>query len=125
MGCPIHILAPYSFLQHSNFQKVNSERTPWKQKCCVLCGTQFHELHTVQVLKIWKNTLNFHFHLLLRKYVPCSISPNNSRWHNSRVRDILHSELYASQPLTIPLFPFYFVSHLDHLRISFKIGGIC
>lgn len=72
-----------------------------------------------------QNTQYFHFHLLLRKCVPCSISPNNSRWHNRRVRGILHSELYAPQPLTIPLFPFYFVSHLDHLFISSEIGGIC
>lgn len=72
-----------------------------------------------------QGTQNFHFHLLLRKYMPCSFSPNNSRWHNRRVRSILHLELYASQLLKIPLFPFYFVSHLDHLLISFKRGGIC
>lgn len=32
-------------------------------------------------------------------------------------RAALHWEWYAYQPLTIPLFPFYFVSHLDHLLI--------
>lgn len=93
---------------------------------CVVFGIRLHQLHTQYKCKrSGQNTQYFHFHSLLRKPAPCSISPNNSRWHDRRVRGILHSELYAPQPLTIPLFPFYFVSHLDHLLISFKIGGIC
>lgn len=50
---------------------------------------------------------------------------NDSRWRIIQVRGMLHSELYASQSLTIPFFPFSFVSHVDHLLISLKIGGIC
>lgn len=104
----------------SSIMQYEAHQTSW-----VLYDSVFYELHTVRMQKIGTDTHHCHFHLLLRKHVPCSISANDSRWRMIQVRGMLHSELYASQSLTIPFFPFSFVSHVDHLLISLKIGGIC
>lgn len=89
-----------------------------EQRWCVLCWySALWVRYNTSANDQDETHLNFHIHLLLRKCVPCCISPNKSRWQNRRVRGTSHSELYAYQPLTIPLFPFYFVSHLDHLLI--------
>lgn len=52
----------------SSIMQYEAHQTSW-----VLYDSVFYELHTVRMQKIGTDTHNCHFHLLLRKHVPCSI----------------------------------------------------